>query len=597
MAGVGAGRAKTPDGLGPALREGKAMSEEARREEERRRIEEEVARLKAERAEMEARIRELERKLREASAREEVGEPITSDVQLEQTLRRLMHRTAMILQAEKSVFMLYDPESGELVAQKPAVGLDDEQLRHFRVRATHGVSGEAFRENKPIIVDDAINDPRTVQEMVALLNVRNAVTVPLTVEEKDEEQRVVNRRTIGVLHVFNKRRGQRFTDEDVRLLVIMAKQAAAVIRNATVYLQLLGERDQLAATLQSLMAGVVVVDTHKKVLLLNAAARRIFAIPEREEVVGHPYSEVVREEKVQNLIERVLEHHREVAEEITLYLPEERVYQVQVAPIYTEQKELTGVVTALNDITEIRNVERMKSAFISRLSHELTTPLTAIKGFVSTLLEDEESGNGELYDRATRLEFYRIIGSECNRLERLINDLLNVSRIEHGMEIELDFRSVDVPEVLRRVVQVYEATSPRHRFKVTVEPQIPPIMADAPSVEVIFNNLISNAVKYSPKGGLVEVTVRHAPEGVEISVADQGVGIPPDKIPRIFERFERLSGPEREQTGGVGIGLFLVKHLVEAHGGRIWVQSEVGRGSTFYVFLPQTPPAVGRRSR
>lgn len=573
------------------------MSEEARREEERRRIEEEVARLKAERAEMEARIRELERKLREASAREEVGEPITSDVQLEQTLRRLMHRTAMILQAEKSVFMLYDPESGELVAQKPAVGLDDEQLRHFRVRATHGVSGEAFRENKPIIVDDAINDPRTVQEMVALLNVRNAVTVPLTVEEKDEEQRVVNRRTIGVLHVFNKRRGQRFTDEDVRLLVIMAKQAAAVIRNATVYLQLLGERDQLAATLQSLMAGVVVVDTHKKVLLLNAAARRIFAIPEREEVVGHPYSEVVREEKVQNLIERVLEHHREVAEEITLYLPEERVYQVQVAPIYTEQKELTGVVTALNDITEIRNVERMKSAFISRLSHELTTPLTAIKGFVSTLLEDEESGNGELYDRATRLEFYRIIGSECNRLERLINDLLNVSRIEHGMEIELDFRSVDVPEVLRRVVQVYEATSPRHRFKVTVEPQIPPIMADAPSVEVIFNNLISNAVKYSPKGGLVEVTVRHAPEGVEISVADQGVGIPPDKIPRIFERFERLSGPEREQTGGVGIGLFLVKHLVEAHGGRIWVQSEVGRGSTFYVFLPQTPPAVGRRSR
>lgn len=573
------------------------MTEEARREEERRRIEEEVARLKAERAEMEARIRELERKLREASAREEVGEPITSDVQLEQTLRRLMHRTAMILQAEKSVFMLYDPESGELVAQKPAVGLDDEQLRHFRVRATHGVSGEAFRENKPIIVDDAINDPRTIQEMVALLNVRNAVTVPLTVEEKDEEQRVVNRRTIGVLHVFNKRRGQRFTDEDVRLLVIMAKQAAAVIRNATVYLQLLGERDQLAATLQSLMAGVVVVDTHKKVLLLNAAARRIFAIPEREEVVGHPYSEVVREEKVQNLIERVLEHHREVAEEITLYLPEERVYQVQVAPIYTEQKELTGVVTALNDITEIRNVERMKSAFISRLSHELTTPLTAIKGFVSTLLEDEESGNGELYDRATRLEFYRIIGSECNRLERLINDLLNVSRIEHGMEIELDFRSVDVPEVLRRVVQVYEATSPRHRFKVTVEPQISPIMADAPSVEVIFNNLISNAVKYSPKGGLVEITVRHAPEGVEVSVADQGVGIPPDKIPRIFERFERLSGPEREQTGGVGIGLFLVKHLVEAHGGRIWVQSEVGRGSTFYVFLPQTPPTVGRRSR
>jgi two-component system phosphate regulon sensor histidine kinase PhoR len=548
-------------------------------------LHQELRRLKAEREQMEQRIRQMERQLQEAQMREELPEVITSRQQLEKTLSRQVKKVAMILQAEKCVFMLYDRETEELVAQQPAIGLTDEHVKALHVRATQGISGQVYREAKPIILEDAINDPRTVRENVALLNIKNGVSVPLIVEERDEEQRVVGKHTIGVLHVFNKRFGRNFSEEDVRLLTILARQVAAVIRNANLYLEVAQDRDTLRKTLESIVAGIVLINPQGRIQLMNDAARHILGVSP-EDGVGQLYTEVIRDEKTQDLLSEALHKATEVTREIEFYTPQQRIYQAQAAPVQGGNNGIQGVVAIFNDITEIRNVERMKSSFISTVSHELLTPLTAIKGFISTLLDDTEG----FFDQETQREFYSIINSECDRLRRLITDLLNLSRLDQGLTLQLFPRPMRVADLIPRVVDFHRPDTQIHSFRIHLDPNLPEIMADEDRVDQIISSLINNAIKYSPKGGAIEVSAVPEGDGVRISVRDEGIGIPADKIPTIWEKWGQAHEDNAEIPSGPGIGLYLVKSLVEAHGGQIQVQSEVGKGSLFSFTLPKMPP-------
>jgi len=198
--------------------------------------------------------------------------------ELEATLRWFLRRVGMILQAEKAALMLYEPETGELVAQWPALGLTEEEVGIFRVRATQGISGQVFREGRPIITDDATSDPRTVKENVALLSVRNVLTVPLVIERKDAEGMVVEKNNIGVFHVFNKRNNGRFAEEDITLLTALAKSAASVISSAKLYIAVADEKRELERTLQGMLAGVLVVGADSRVRLMNSAARHMFPL-------------------------------------------------------------------------------------------------------------------------------------------------------------------------------------------------------------------------------------------------------------------------------------------------------------------------------
>jgi len=552
---------------------------------------EELERLKAERDQMEKRIRELEQRVREASLQAgELPEAITTDEQLHRVLGRQIKKVAMILQAEKCLFMLHDRDTGELVAHWPALGFTVEDLDHFRIRATHGISGEVFREGKPTIVRDAINDPRADREPMALLNIKNAASVPLVLEERDEEQRVVSRKPIGVLHVFNKRMGRDFSDEDIRLLTILSRQVSAVIRNADIYIGMRQQLDRVQATLESLLAGVMLIDMKGQILLLNEAARRIFGIG-TQGVEGKPFQELLRDEKTVDLLSRSLGGEKEIVEELTLRTPAERIFQAQVAPVHSEQGQVHGIVAIFNDITEIRNVDRLKSSFIARVSHELLTPLTSIKGFVSTLLEDKEG----FFDQGTREEFYTIINEECDRLRHLIHDLLNLSRIEQGLAPQLHPRPTQVGDLARRVAEyqkMQDAFTEQHRLVVDVHPQVPEIMADEDRVEQIIGSLIDNAIKYSPGGGTITVKVVPDGEGVKVGVIDEGIGIPPELHEKVFGKFEKgQQGADDAQGTGAGIGLFMVKHLVEAHGGKIWIErSTPEQGSVFVFTLPKMPP-------
>jgi len=539
--------------------------------------------------------RELEEKLKTTQVATEPPPTITNAPEFEETLKRLVQRVAMILQAEKCVFMLLDRETGELVAKSPAYGLSEDELRNFRVRATQGVSGEVFREGNPIILYDAVNDPRTIRENVALLNVRNGVTVPLVVEKRDEDNRVTDRQTIGVLHVFNKRYGNIFNEEDVRLLQVMARSAAAVIANAQMYLQVVEEKEKLESALESLAAALIMVGLNGKVMQMNASARTILGL-DSQEVAGKLYTEVVHEEKVRDIITRAIGDSEDVMEEIGFVVPgedNERIFSIQSSIFRDEEQKPIGVVIIFNDITEIRNIERMKTAFVSTVSHELRTPLTSIKGFISTLLQDTEG----YYDEETRHEFYTIIDQECDRLTRLISDLLNVSRIEAGRALELNLKQVNLSSLIEKVVTVQKSYTNKHTFSVKVASNLPTIIADEDKVDQVLTNLVNNAIKYSPSGGTVTILGVEDGDGVRVSVIDQGMGIPKEHLGKVFERFHRVDSSDTRKVGGTGIGLYLVKHLVEAHGGRIWVESEVGKGSNFTFVLPQRPPSADEEER
>lgn len=238
-------------------------------------------------------------------------------------------------------------------------------------------------------------------------------------------------------------------------------------------------------------------------------------------------------------------------------------------------------------VKEREQVEKMKTAFVSTVSHELRTPLTSIKGFICTLLDDEGA-----FDADTRRDFYNIINEECDRLVRLISDLLDVSRIEAGRALDLKWKPVDLRMLIERVIIVQSSFTTKHSFESVIDPDLPQVVADEDKVEQILTNLVSNAIKYSPGGGTITVKASPSENGAVLSITDQGIGIPVEHVERIFDWFHRVDNRDTREVGGTGIGLYLVKHLVDAHGGNVRVESEPGVGSTFSFELPKVPPQI-----
>lgn len=526
--------------------------------------------------------KELEQRVKGSDAAEPA--PIT---ELEETLRRLVARIAAILQAEKCVFMLYNKDDDVLSAAKPALGFTDEEIKKFKVPATQGLSGQVYKQNKSIILYDAASDERAMKDIAAMLNIHNGASVPLIAEKRDEENRVIDRTTIGVLHVFNKRYGNIFIEEDLNLLERLAKNASAIIQNAKIFREVVEEKEELEQIIESVYSGLLMVNNQGKIMQMNTTARKMLSV-DTTDVVGKQYYDIIENSAIKDIIVRSITDHEEVTEEVDmmLYNEEERTYQTQTALVKDNDGEAIGTVAIFNDITEIRNIERMKTAFVSTVSHELRTPLTSIKGFISTLLADTEG----YYDADTQREFYQIIDTECDRLTRLISDLLNVSRIEAGRALDLNLREVTLPPLIDKVMSVQKSYTNIHTLITDVEDDLPIITADEDKVDQILTNLVSNAIKYSPNGGNVTLTCKKKDDGVIFSVADQGMGISEEHLPKVFERFHRVDNRDTRKVGGTGIGLYLVKHLVEAHGGTIWVESVVGKGSSFIFTLPPKPP-------
>ncbi|MFY9234156.1 MAG: ATP-binding protein [Fimbriimonadaceae bacterium] len=498
------------------------------------------------------------------------------------TLRRLVQRIAMILQAEKIAIMFYDREKGELIGIPPAYGVAEDRLGLFRVRATQGISGQVFRDSEPVIFHDATSDPRTQKDPFALLHVMNGITVPLVIEKRDEENRVVERNVIGVLHAFNKRHGEDFNDEDVRLLERMARNVGSIIANLQLYREVVEEREELLQTFESLTAGLVLVSMEGKISQMNATARAIFG--STGEILGQPYMDVLQDEELTQIFSAALKGDETTKMDLTVHIANvERIYQVQAAQVRNEEGKDLGVVAIFIDITDIKNIERMKSSFVAMASHELRTPLTAIKGFTSTLLMDDTFHMDE------RREFYMIIDQECDRLTRLINDLLNTARIEAGESLKPNYTRVDFRALLDKAIMIQRQATNRHTLILEAPPTLPMIIGDEDKLDQVLTNLLNNAIKYAPNGGNITMTATLEGDTILVAIADEGLGIPKDHQARVFEKFHRVNNEDNRKIYGTGLGLYLVRHLVEqVHMGSIWVESEgiPGKGSTFYFRIP-----------
>ena len=573
-----------------------------------------VRQLEAELAEAKNKNANLERSKGAGASGEDLSVPIN---EFEETLRRLVQRTAMIVQSEKCVIMVRDRETGDLFARSPAFGMSESEVKSFRIHGEKGISGEVFRTGRPAIFHSAEEDERTIKEIVHLLRIRNGVTVPLAIEKRDEHNHVVDRVTIGVLHCFNKRYGAEFIEEDVRLLERLSRNAAAVIANAQMFQEVVEEKQRLVHTLESLTAGLVLINQHGRIGQMNAQARAMFAVPENQNPVGKLVEDIIKHEECLNIIkgkitpgERVetvpvegaeeVEEERKKPDEITIVDEEEQryIYQVHAAAVHDDSDTSIGTVVIFNDITDMRNVEQMKTEFVSIVSHELRTPLTPMKGFVRTLLDDEKE---EWYTLEDRREFYGIIDTNVDRLSRLINDLLNVSRIEKkGVEgIEMNFEEVDIRKAADEAIATQSGRTERHTFITDFIPEHIIAETDADKILNILQNIISNAIKYAPDGGNVTVIGRLEAETdtVLIGVRDQGMGIPESSQKKLFKMFGRLDNTNQRGVGGTGIGLYLVKNLVVAHKGHIWVESALGKGTTFWFRIPVRQAAPGEPGR
>ena len=435
-----------------------------------------------------------------------------------------------------------------------------------------------------MICEDCAGDARCAAEGWARFGMRDSLSVPMVTERRNAGKQVVESVTIGVVHVFNKRGGLQFTNEDAHVLMVLARNAAAVIASARAAMTVADEKKQLESTLLSMPVGLLVVTRARRLQLVNATAARLLDLPTGEGA-GAVMDHAIRNLEILAFLEEALDGTQSLAREFEIG---ERFFQAQADVQRDEQGAPIGVLCAFNDVTALRNVERMKSDFVSTVSHELRTPLTSIKGFIRTLLDDPEEA---YYDRETRMEFYGIIDAECERLVRLISDLLSVSRIERGLPLQFNYITVDVPTIVEQSLAFHRGFSDRHEMHALIGPGVGEIETDRDKLDQVLTNLLSNAIKYSPDGGSIRVTVEDDGDQVAFTVSDEGMGIPADHLEKVFERFHRVNSGDSQRVGGTGIGLFLTRSLVQALGGEIHIESALGEGSRFHFTIPKAKPA------
>ncbi|HQA49584.1 MAG: two-component system histidine kinase PnpS [Syntrophomonadaceae bacterium] len=339
-------------------------------------------------------------------------------------------------------------------------------------------------------------------------------------------------------------------------------------------LSLLKEQRHIQAILTSMVDAVFVVDAQARITLANKAAEHLFLVKEGA-LEGKRLDEINRDQEVSGMICQVLTSGKEVFTETTIR-PSTQIFRVHVVPIKNQDDQVEAAVAVFHDVTEARNFDQMRSGFVANVSHELRTPLTSIKGFVETLLD------GAMENSDTCRRFLSIIETETNRLTRLIDDLLSLSSIE-SKERHIQLRPVCLVRSMRGIMNIMgPQISDKELHVEFIYPQnLPRIHADEDLLGQVLINLLDNAIKYTPPKGKIIIRCRRRDSRLIITFTDTGVGIPRDSIPRVFERFYRVDKARSRHHGGTGLGLAIVKHIVESHGGEVFVDSEIGKGSTF----------------
>jgi GAF domain-containing protein/two-component sensor histidine kinase len=529
---------------------------------------------------------------------------LTATLELEPTLNKALELAARAVGARRGSIMLRDPEQ-DLLSCRAVLNATGEVVTTdipISFAQGGGLSGWVMRSREPVCIDDVREDERWLREQGRADEVRSVIAAPLMTQDGP----------LGVL-ILSSPREAFFSPAQLQLLATIANEVAIVIHNATLYkviselaydrgiseAQQREENSKNQAILQSLGEGVMVLDEQQQVVLFNPAAEQMLSIP-ASLLAGQALPELLRYAARDGEPSRAGAVYEGLVEGLHMLADRGRNYNrmlelgapaqtlaLNFAPWVGPRGAVFGSVIVLRDVTREIESDRAKREFISSVSHELRTPLTSIKGYVDLLLL---GAGGQLSE--SQQSFLGVVKNNANRLMDLINDILEIGRID-SERIQLNFEEVDIAAVFADVLQTLKVQIDRKAMRVTseVSEDVPPVSADGKRIMQVVLNLASNAVKYTYSEGRIVLRAGLNPAGMlQVDIEDDGVGISHEDQKNLFRRFQRFDNPLRDEAGGTGLGLSIAKSLVELHGGEMWVQSEPGEGSTFSFVIPLTQP-------
>ncbi len=505
-----------------------------------------------------------------------ISRAISAQLDLTEVLRMVLQAATSMLSGEVGIIALRE---GEHVHTRATIGIQPEQVPLF----------DSLLEDLGAQPDNQV-DVSVIQAKLRKvareidLPLRQAVSLPMSVADE----------LLGVLYVFRAYAGTP-TPNDYRLLQSFADQAAIAVHNARMYEFANRERQRLAAILDHSADGVMILDHELHIERWNRALARMTGWS-AEYAAGRPFDTVIRwrqRESGPDLTDAIARGWPRPANgegpAETLYVEGdlERLdggtlsVGITYAPLLGSDGTLQNVIANVRDITHFREAERLKSTFISVVSHELKTPVALIKGYADALNREDAD-----WDRATIQNGLDVIEDEADRLAELIENLLAASKLQaEGMSLTLD--DVSLPAIAQQAIDRFQTQTARHTLSADFPAGFPIIQGDRTRLRQVIDNLISNAIKYSPKGGPVAIRGAFTDDAVQVSVRDSGAGLPPDQLKRIFDRFYRVNNSLAQKTQGTGLGLYLSKAVIDAHGGQIWAENNPGGGATFHFTLPR----------
>jgi PAS domain S-box-containing protein len=497
----------------------------------------------------------------------DITRAITSQLDLAEVLRQVLSASISMLSGEVGAIALYDED--ENLAIQSALGIAPEDYPTF---------------------NDLLTDFQTVgfeQERLTLRTRQIAKRLNLPLRQIVALPLLMSGEPMGLIIVFRAFSGLA-SENDRQILQSFADQAAIAVHNARLYAQTQQETKRLETLLEQSGDGIMLLDAERRIIRCNRALSRLTGWS-AEAALGRLDEDILRwlSRKPGPEVSALLAPDWPADQTLYQEGEIERLDGLPVslaityAKLTKEDGTLGGVIANVRDISNLRKAEEMKNTFISVISHELKTPVALIKGYAGTLRREDAQWKPEDYREALT-----VIEEEADRLTSLIENLLSASKLQaEGMRLSL--ADVDLAKLAARTVERFRTQTNKHHFRLDFPPAFPLIQGDETRLRQVLDNLLSNAIKYSPKGGEIVVRGVVEAEAVTVSVKDEGVGLAAEQLAKVFERFYRVDDALTRTTQGTGLGLYLARAVVEAHGGRIWVESQPNQGATFYVSLPR----------
>ena len=496
----------------------------------------------------------------------EIARALTQELDLDKLLARILRISIEMMAGQAG-----------LIALKETSG--------WRVAAAHGIPAAFLSYLEPLLAEekaaelDLVELNRMLKDLTytASMGLLNGVGLPLAAHGQ----------VIGVIFIF-RNYPDLFSSDDKLLLQSFANQAAIAVFNARLYGQVSYEKQRLDALLDSAADGILILRADHTIERCNIAFERLYGRP-RNDIQNKKHDEIVRwahrpegltlEESETSGWPLTTNAYLYVEGDLARPEPPNLPVGITYAPLLAADGSLRNIIATVRDITKFRTAEEIKNTFVSIVSHELKTPVALIKGYVSTLRREDAK-----WDKGVVRDSLAVIEEEADHLTAMIEDLLDASRLQAG-GLTPNLSDISLPALAERLAERFRTQSRRHTIVVDFPEKFPIVLADEERVSQVLSNLLSNAIKYAP-GGEIRISGEMRPEQVIVTVSDQGPGIDPADIPYVFGRFYRSEKAVRK-TKGAGLGLYLAKAIVEAHGGRIWVDSQPGSGARVCFSLPR----------